>query len=69
MSKNDQYLELTKRLSELRVALSSTKTLLTSDSGMFHNDFVLRQCCKKYLLEIERLEKLLYDNSNDQGVY
>lgn len=61
MSNSDQYLNITKRLSELRVALSSTKTLLTSESGIFQNDFVLRQCCKKYLLEIERLEKILYD--------
>lgn len=59
MSKDDEYLQLTKRLSELRVALSSTKALLSSDSGPFKNNSILRQFCRTYLLEIERLETLL----------
>ena len=49
------------RLNELRVALSSTKTLLNSETGLFKNDFVLKQCCKKYVEEIERLEEMLYN--------
>jgi hypothetical protein len=53
--------ECAKRLGELRVALSSTKTLLSSETGVFNNDFVLKKCCVKYVEEIELLEELLYN--------
>lgn len=49
---------LDSRLSELRVALSSTKALLTSSTETFKGDEVLKQACRKYIEEIERLEKL-----------
>lgn len=54
-------IECVERLKDLRIALSGTKTLLMDKSSLFYGDFILKQCCKKYKNEIDRLEELMYN--------